>query len=297
MNEYSIFSLSQMINSSRAGNVSFSIIDKIEYVIDLFSIKAAEKGITLILMKEPCFPKEVTGNKIIFELILATVFKYLVQKVFKGEIKLYAKVKSPFEGQLLLGFDFECPSNEVLSVGDLKNSLMSSNTVDMAPVFPLNTWQNPAHTVEQPALLIKCLNGNFEIPETDSSTIKLEIELPFSTQTSMEVQPPENKINIFRVERQTEFMKAWTHRVGPSELTLSPRIARRLPKITRTPTEKGIDEDIVERTAKNKIRMKVSKLSQKLASPGSFSAAAAQVGNLLRFIRSFHQSQRRGKEG
>lgn len=272
MSDHTIFSLSQMINPRKTGNTSFNILDKVEYVINLYSIKAVEKGITLMLKREPCFPSEVTGNKTLFELILATVYHYLIQKTFKGEIKLYIKVKSPFEGQLLLGFDFECAANEVLTVDDLRSSFMTSKSIDMSPVFPFDTWKSPKHAIKQPYLLIKHMNGDIEIFDSDSSTIKFEIELPFSTQTSVEVHLPDNKINIFRVERPGEFVKVWTSVVGPSELTLSPKVARRPLMITRATTEKTLGEENI----KNKIKLAVSKLPYKSkGESGRFGALSA----------------------
>ena len=282
MNDYAIFFLTQIIDSNKTESTTFSIIDKIEYIIDLYSIKAAEKGIPIVLMREPCFPNEVRGNKNVFELLLATILEYLIQNIFIGKIKLYVKVSSPFEGQLLLGFDFECTSNDILFVENLKNVLMASKTIDMSPVFPINTWQNSNSITKQPALLIKYLEGSFEISDTDDSIIKLEIELPFSTEISMGVQTPENNINIFRVERSREFTKIWTTSIGPSDLTVSPKLSKRTPPITKALTEKKLGEESV----KKKLRMEVDKLAQRKSQVLQIGTLSPIQGNSLDINRN-----------
>eukprot|EP01022_Parablepharisma_sp_SALTPOND_P028477 TRINITY_DN71025_c0_g1_i1.p1 TRINITY_DN71025_c0_g1~~TRINITY_DN71025_c0_g1_i1.p1 ORF type:complete len:633 (+),score=59.43 TRINITY_DN71025_c0_g1_i1:4155-6053(+) len=252
MNEHTMFSLIQMLGSPKPETTPFYIMDKIEYVMNLFNSKAVEKGVTLILSAEPCFPKEVNGDRFKFELILATMVEYLLKKTQNGEIKLYARMKYPFEGGFLLGFDFEVIPSKSLSVEDIRNLQALSSS-------KLEYWKDSAYTINQSLHIIKHLGGELEI--TDQPVIKITVELPFLGKESSQECVAENKIGVYRVERPGEFTKKWTAVIGPSETT--PGTRRRSPGLPRSITQKfGADEMV----ARDKIKLAVSKLQGKTAS-------------------------------
>jgi len=254
MSQHSIFSLREILNNHNSLSASFSIIDLVEYVFNLFNLKAVENGITLVLHNEPGFPKEVQGNIYRFELILATILDYLLKNSKNGEIILSLKLKQPLEDGFLCEFDFEFPEGENLHEEKLRKLLKSSIHLENV----LDLWKTNNYTITQTTHIIENMNGTLEISEKEKPgimTAKIMIEIPFKNKDTSQEIISETKIDIFRTEKVTEFTKKWTAVMQASRPESSVSTSKR--KFNRAITAKI---DGAEELIRNKIKAAVSKL-------------------------------------
>ena len=285
MNEHTMFSLMKILGSLKSEAIPFNIIEKIEYVFHLLNSKAVQKDVTLVLMTEPCFPKEVNGDRLKFGLVLSVILDYLITRSSKEtEIKLYAKVKDLFEGGFMLGFDFEMSKADDETLEDFKTILTSPTTI-------IDQWKESIHPISQSTQIIKHLGGNVEIPEIDPQTPKAKIlvEIPFCTKEFSQDCTPENKIGIYRYERCGEFTKKWTAIIGTPDKTPMLAARKHVGNFPRSITVRNLGN---ETALKDKIRQAVSKLQPK---PGQVvTLSQASIGGLAKQSNSMARVSSKG---
>ena len=255
MNEFVIHSLTQFAKSTKPKYSSFNIMDDIEYIFNLYSAKAVEKEIELVLRKEPGFPLEVDGFKTEFELIFSSILNFLIQNLSKTELKLYTKFKNRFGEKFNLDFEFEFPSKNYLSAQELECLLK-------LPQMPKPDSKKSNFTITQAIKLVEYLDGKFHISEFNNSSIKISIELLFSVVDSSKEIKTNPKINAYRIERSGEFIKKWTNTIGPSDINVSPKYKHlNKPKLFRATTEKALEYSDIFMNKAKEILEKVKKRS------------------------------------
>ena len=148
MNAYTMLSLSEIIGNFHNKSQAFNILDNIEYLLNLNSINAIKKKIVFTFTTEACFPKEVSGKKQEFELILATLIEYLIKNMSDTELKVFAKLKNALEGKFILTFDLMFKQNEILTYKSLQKIFTSNSSL-------LEIWKDSRFNMNQILKIIK----------------------------------------------------------------------------------------------------------------------------------------------
>ena len=208
MNQITIITLNKALGSYKPMISSFNIADKIDYVLDLFSFKAVSKQITFVLAKDPCFPSEVMGFMMIFELIFASTISYLISNLSSTELKIYTKLCETIENKFILGFSFEFPSNNILSFDNL-------NKIFELPTSDDETQSKTGLIADKIPMIISYLNGSLSIVKKDNSLLTIEIKLEFTLIDPSIEMVPLPKINIYRIRPQGNYTKKWNFALCP----------------------------------------------------------------------------------
>ena len=188
---------------------SFDITKHLSYFLDFYSIPAYEKGITLTLKTDPCFPKEITGEKNKFEFILSSILTHLIANTSRGkEIILEARLKNPSEDGLLLSFEFCCPISTSITPRLLDSAIGDTSPTDLISVPEFITKWGLAFVQCRP--IIKWLKGDIEIVELSGNKAGIYLDIPFQNYNGSSQIEPKGAIGFFQTKKINQYTTQWT---------------------------------------------------------------------------------------
>ncbi len=230
LNEHSVLYAMQCLGEAKLEAECHSVADSLAYLIELWSFKAHTKNVLLVLGTEACFPKEVLGDRVKFEMLMQCMLDYLINHSAEGEIKFSAKMKSldAMGSGLILGFEILAKRNENVNVKSMEKIFGHG----AAPQGKLSLDQSNCKS------LITILKGNVELTEHDEGTMRISFELPFANRDSSRELVSVPRLNIFEAERVNEYTTRWLNkRVQVVEEKPAPSLA----SVTRSPTIRPVD--------------------------------------------------------
>lgn len=263
VNEHSIFYTMQCLNKPRQEKENFIIYDQLAYLMDFFSLKADAMGKKLKLKKEACLPTEVNGDRDKLELILATIFDYMMQNSESEEITLSADLKNSIPGGYMVSFDFIFQPASSSTYESLqaffKNDVNGSyEDINSRHGFPMRFCLCKS--------IVKFLEGNMDIAEGDSHNLKLHIELPFeSRDTKPLVDAPQ--LNIFAAQKQGELITTWEKRKEIEKAPLEKSQTEPQPPASQTNLSKT-EEDTLKSLIRSKQNQRKGNNNNDVCVPG-----------------------------
>ena len=159
---------------------SFNITHLLHYLMELYSIRAAEREVTLELFVESCFPKSVTAEKRKFELLFSTILSYFLDFSHNDLIKVYARLKNPIEDGFNLAFEFESSQTEEIIESNLLHLFSSNENAGqkLTNEHPSNECKNSVYS-KQFKEIVTWIKGNVEIGSREDKRVFVHLEMPF----------------------------------------------------------------------------------------------------------------------
>ena len=163
-NEHSLLATSMFLKEYQPEVENFNIADCLSIFMDLHYKQAISKGVQIVLNIEASFPKEVSGEKQKFEMVLSAIFSFLIENSEKGqEITLKANWKQHIEGGFKLSFELEYQANEYTSLESMRSALgCELNTLETLREKK-NLLEKYGFNLYQSASIIKWLGGKVEV--------------------------------------------------------------------------------------------------------------------------------------
>jgi len=208
--QYSVLELSKRFEKKFHSNiVTFDISLLLKHSIELYANKALDKDVTISLVSESCFPKEVTGDKTIFELIFNFALKYFISHLYRESLKISAGLKQTTNSGFLLSFDFECLSgaelteksiNLAFQIKGYENSELSEYKQKNAEFYLEGRYFKK---------LIEFLNGNVEIG-SHADKVYISLEIPFDTSDQFKPKSEIIELNLAPKIKLNDYSIKWT---------------------------------------------------------------------------------------
>eukprot|EP01022_Parablepharisma_sp_SALTPOND_P020418 TRINITY_DN3722_c1_g1_i1.p1 TRINITY_DN3722_c1_g1~~TRINITY_DN3722_c1_g1_i1.p1 ORF type:complete len:597 (+),score=72.17 TRINITY_DN3722_c1_g1_i1:1474-3264(+) len=192
----------QSLNNMKLENESYNIKDTLGYLLELLSFKAHPHKILLVLGREACFPKEVTGDKVKFEMLMIEMLVYLIEHANEGEIKVLANMKCPDAMGFVLSFEILAKKNEHINRNELEKTFVAKEP-------PQKLYRTHGLHISNCRTLLQLLKGTIEIIDHDPSTVKLSIELPFANRDPSKEVASVPKLGIYETEKINEYTIRW----------------------------------------------------------------------------------------
>lgn len=205
INEHSIFYAMCCLNDIKPESEGFNISALFGYMLDLLSMRAHSRKIYLILKLEACFPKEVTGDRTKFEMLIAEIMLFLIDHAKEGEILISATLKAAEGSNFLLSFDITAGKTPELTVENTKKMLDSDeNSLNIFRIFGLHiaNWKT----------VLEFLKGSIEVTDAENDNIKLSLDIPFSNCDSSQIVSLIPRLNIFEQEKINEYTTRWSNK-------------------------------------------------------------------------------------
>ncbi len=260
INEHKIFVITRILSSGKTEKQHpFNILTKVEYVMNICNASAAAAGVRLVHLSEAGFPAEVNGDRCRFELVVASMLRYLILHCKRGEeVKFRTKMISPHDGGFLLGFEFVFKDGEKMTSEGLRKALLSKDSTE-------DLWRDGTYQLRQCAVIISNLGGTIEVPEGECGLIRFE--LPFAAKDAGQECAVDPKLAIYQCERINQFATRWTDSIIAPVVDTTPVLEHRQRSLPRSSTgEKGSDDCATSKgadhsaAAKEKILAAVRKL-------------------------------------
>ena len=204
LNENSVLYAMQCLNDVKMENENYSLRDTLGYLLELLSFKAHSNKLLFVLRTEACFPKEVSGDKNKFEMLMIRILLYLIEHVKEGDIKVFASMKCPDQMGFVLSFEITATKNSEINTEVLEKIFSSKDSADDEKI--LHTYG--LHILNCKTLL-NILKGNVEISDQDQTKFKLCIELPFANSDTSKEVVVVHKLGLYETERLGEYAIRW----------------------------------------------------------------------------------------
>ena len=241
LNEHSVLYAMQCLNDTKLETECYNIIDSLYYIMELLAVKSQSRKVSLVLGSEACFPKEVSGDRIKFEMLITGLLDYLIEHSSESEIKLSAKLKNPDAMGFLLSFEIIASKNEEINAKSLEKIYACK---DKKYTLDLSNCK----------AIINKLKGNAEFIDNDeSNSLKVYIELPFANRDSSKELMPIPRLNIYETEKMNEYTVRWL----PKPVVVHEIKQPDLVKLISSPSLKQSDRQIF----KSDVGKRISKLS------------------------------------
>ena len=173
-NEHELIELAKHSKEVSSLIESFNIAQLLRFTMELYTYQAIENNITLELYIEPCFPKEVSGERIKFELMIDYILKHFIEHNSNNTIRLSAHLNEIFDDIFILTFVFKCNENDSIKEENLKYIFKNRTEYCME-----NTSLGALHFVE----FINILKGGLKVSK-DENKLSLKVEFPFNVNDS-----------------------------------------------------------------------------------------------------------------
>lgn len=223
---HSVIALSKRFKELRPEPKSFNITQLLKFIIELHVINALANNNSVELFIESSFPKEVTGEKAKFELVLDFIANHFTEHMKDNQLKIAAKLKSFGPQGFCLLFEFECRAS-----GDLAQEKLAEVfiTEDVDP----NRYETPLKNLQVKELL-SWLKARVRVSQEDER-VCLQTEVLFGTQDqSLElVKIP--TIRMLPKEQVNNYVTRWSNDISenadelkspeaPSRILYSPQV-------------------------------------------------------------------------
>ena len=202
LNEHSVFYAMQCLNDIKMENEGYNIADNLGYLLELLSYKAHPHKVLLVLGREACFPKEVSGDKIKFEMLMMEILVYIIDHcTSEGEIKVFANMKCPDPMGFVLSFVISAAKNDDINPGTFDRIFTAKDGDKVFHQYGLH--------MSNCRTLLHLLKGNIEVGENEKGGLRLCIEIPFANCDSSKEVPVVHKLGIYETERINEYTVRW----------------------------------------------------------------------------------------
>ncbi len=185
---------------------SFNITEYLNYLMELHNIAARERGVVLTLKLEPCFPKEVAGERLKFELVLSAILVYLISQTEKEkEIVLEAKLKNPNEDGLLLAFEFSAPLSSRINTEHLGLAMDTTLPSSMDP----RKAAAMDFRLGQCRSIVRWLRGSIEVVPVSAQLFGVNVDVQFANCDNSGPIGRRKSLGLFETNMVNKYTRRW----------------------------------------------------------------------------------------
>jgi hypothetical protein len=218
-NECSLLATMRFMTELQTDVVSFNIIDGLNYLMDLYNVQATQKAVELNLKIEPCFPKELTGEKRKCDLLLSAILSYFLSRCDRGHrICLEARMKQATNEEFLLTFEVSCTMNENVTLGNLRRALNLEAGANEASILLHDVSEKYGLPLPHCTHLVHWLKGRIEVLEIPPGRLGVEIELPFANYDSAKEWVATRALKIHDIEKVSGYELRFGHALAPRKV-------------------------------------------------------------------------------